>query len=115
MSDPKRHHYLPIFYLKQWSALDGRVIRHHRPYRQVVAHPIAPKYTGYEEGLYSLNPPAQRNVIEKTFAEPDILTCDRPLYLSHGVNDPKCVIAIPSSPRAIFLASRDTRSPGLHG
>jgi hypothetical protein len=40
-------------------------------------------------------------------ASPDILTCDRPLYFSHGINDPKCVIALPLSTRAIFLASRD--------
>ena len=235
MSDPERHHYLPVFYLKHWAALDGRVIRYHRPHREVVAHPIAPKNTGYEEGLYSLDgyKREQRNAIEKNFmapavddpaaaplriflerrsvpeltlsmkqawtrflmslhvrtpdrveqiavqgaeairemlakdpeeynavrkpddpptlvewveryapalidnygksilpgivthqdianeiirmhwvvgsygATPDILTCDRPLYLSPGVNDPKCVIALPLSPCAIFFASRD--------
>jgi hypothetical protein len=235
MSDPEKHHYLPVFYLKQWAALDGRVIRYHRPHREVVVHPIAPKNTGYEQGLYSLEgySPEQRNVIEKDFmapavddpaaaplriflerrpvseltlpmkqawtrflmslhvrnpgrveqiaaqgaaairemlakdpeeynavrkpddpptlvgwveryapalienygktilpgivthhavggeiirmhwgvlgssgANPDILTCDRPLFLSHGVNDPKCLIALPLSPRALFLASR---------
>jgi hypothetical protein len=41
-------------------------------------------------------------------ATEDILTCDRPLYLSAGVNDPQCVIALPLSPRAIFFASRDS-------
>jgi hypothetical protein len=51
MSDPEKHHYLPVFYLKQWAALDGRVIRYFRPNSQVVAHPIAPKNTGYEQGL----------------------------------------------------------------
>jgi hypothetical protein len=239
MSDPEKHHYLPVFYLKQWAALDGRLIRFYRPHREVVAHPIAPKNTGYEHRLYSLEgySPEQRNVIERNFmapevdhpaaaalriflerrpaseltlpmkqawtrflmslhvrnparveqitlqaaealretlskdpeeydavrkpddpptlvgwveryapalidnygksilpgivthqatgneiirmhwgvlggsgAAPDILTCDRPLYLSQGVNDPKCVIALPLSPRAIFLASRDQQS-----
>jgi hypothetical protein len=42
-----------------------------------------------------------------SYATPDILTCDRPLYLSHGVNDPRCVIALPLSPCAILFASRD--------
>jgi uncharacterized protein DUF4238 len=235
MSDPEKHHYLPVFYLKQWAVLDGRVIRYYRPNSEVVAHPIAPKNTGYEQGLYSLGGynPEQRNIIEKNFmaqqvddpaaaplriflgrrpvseltvsmkqawtrflmslhvrtpggveqittqgaealrqvlakdpeeyiavrkpddpptliewveryrpalidnygksilpgivthqaigneiirmhwvvgtygATPDILTCDRPLYLSPGVNDPKCVIALPLSPCAIFFASRD--------
>jgi hypothetical protein len=244
MSDPEKHHYLPVFYLRHWAALDGRVIRYHRPHREVVAHPIAPKNTGYEEGLYSLDgyKPEQRNVIEKSFmapevdnpaaapllhflqrrpaseltvpmrqawtrflmslhvrnpsrvdqiaaqgaqairemlgkdpeeynavrksddpptlvgwveqyapalienygksilpgivthqatgneiirmhwvvgssgTKPDILTCDRPLYLSHGINDPKCVIGLPLSPSAIFLASRDpTRLNKLMG
>lgn len=40
-------------------------------------------------------------------ASPNILTCDRPLYLSHGINDSKWVIALPLSTRTIFLASRD--------
>jgi hypothetical protein len=238
MSDPEKHHYLPVFYLKQWAALDGRVIRYYRPNREVVAHPITPKNTGYEQGLYSLEgyKPEQRNVIEKNFmapdvdnpavaplrnflerrpaseltlpmkqawtrflmslhvrnparveqitgqgaealrqmlakdpedynavrkpddpstlvewveryapalienygksilpgivthqptgneiirmhwvvgsygATPDILTCDQSLYLSHGVNDPKCVIALPLSPYAIFFASRQANS-----
>ena len=239
MNDSEKHHHLPIFYLKQWTAMDGRVIRYSRPYRQVVAHPIAPKNTGYEKGLYSLDgyKREQRNVIEKNFmapkvddpavaplriflerrpvleltvpmkqawtrflmalhvrnparvqqiteqgasalratlskdaeeyealrgpenpptlvgwveryapalidnygksllpgivthqatgneiirmhwgvlgssgANPDILTCDRPLFLSHGINDPQCMIALPVSPHAIFLASRNQDS-----
>jgi hypothetical protein len=235
MSDPERHHYLPVFYLKQWAALDGRVIRYYRPHDQVVASPISPKHTGYEDGLYSLDGygPEQRNAVEKHFmgptvddpattplhlfierrsvseltlplrqawvrfmmslhvrnpsrvqqitveavvglrrtlldkpeeyaavrdtddpqtllgwveryapalldnygkqllpgiithqaigneiirmhwgvlgfsgALPDLLTCDRPLHLSHGIADPQCLIALPLSPRAIFFASR---------
>jgi hypothetical protein len=238
MSEPEKHHYLPVFYLKQWAGLDGRVIRYYRPHREVVAHPISPKSTGYEEGLYSLDgyKPEHRNVIEKTFmgpdvddpaaetlrifldrrpvsdltlpmrqawtrfmmslhvrnprrvqqvtaqgaealcamltkepeayeavrkpddpptlldwveryapalipnfgkqllpgivthqatgnevlrmhwgvlgssgATPDMLTCDRPLFLSHGINDARCVIALPISPQTIFLASRDQK------
>jgi hypothetical protein len=238
MSDPEKHHYLPIFYLKQWARADGRVTRYYRPNREVVAHPIAPKNTGYEPGLYSLEgyKPEQRNVIEKKFMGPEVddpaaaalrrflerrpaseftlemkqawtrflmsmhvrnpgrveqitaqgvqgireilsknpedyeavrkpddpptlvewveqyapalienfgktilpgivthqatgneiismkwvvgwrtsgprvMTCDRPLYLSHGVNDPRCVIGLPLSPDAIFFASRDQAS-----
>ncbi len=37
---------------------------------------------------------------------PDLLTCDRPLYLSHGVADERCFIALPLSPRFIFFATR---------
>jgi hypothetical protein len=46
-------------------------------------------------------------VLRSDGANPDILTCDRPLFLSHGVNDPRCVIALPISPSALFLASRN--------
>jgi hypothetical protein len=238
VSDPEKHHYLPIFYLNRWAGLDGRVIRYSRPHREVVAHPIAPKNTGYEKGLYSLEGynPAQRNTIEKNFmarevddpaavalriflerrpvseltlpmkqawtrflmslhvrnpgrveqiaaqgtlamremlakdpaeynavrkphdppslvewveryapalienygksmlpgivthqrtgneiirmhwvvgsygATPDILTCDRPVYFSHGLDNTDCVIALPLSPYAIFFASRQAIS-----
>ena len=74
MSDLQKHHYLPVFYLKQWAALDGRPIRYHRPHREVVAHPIAPKNTGYEPGLYSLEgyDLARQNLIEQSFMAPNV-------------------------------------------
>lgn len=37
----------------------------------------------------------------------DFLTCDRPLYMSHGISDDRCFIAVPISPRTVFLATRD--------
>ena len=235
MSEPDKHHYLPVFYLSQWAGADGKIVRYHRPHECVVAHRIAPKNTGYEPGLYRLDGYAseQRNVIEKDFmapvvddlaaqalrvliereqaklttelrqawtrflmslhvrhpgrveqitqqaavglrqslldnpeeyealrkahdpptllewveqnapvildnfgkqllpdiithqptgdalirmrwwtvgvtqAMPDLLTSDRPLYLSHGVADARCFIALPLSPRFIFFATRD--------
>jgi hypothetical protein len=238
MSEPDKHHYVPIFYLKKWASPDGRIVRYYRPFRDVVADRIAPKNTGYESGLYRLDgyPSEQANAIEKTFMaqvvdEPaaralqallagdlanlapelrqawtrfvmsliarnptrvgqisiggvetlrqslmqspeeyeavrgpddpptllewveqnapallenfgkqvlpgvithkptgdaiiqmkwsvvripadaiDMLTCDRPVYLSHGVMDENCIIALPISPRHIFFA---TRKPSL--
>jgi hypothetical protein len=61
--------YLPVFYLNQWARPDGKVIRYHRPVGDVVTHPIAPKNTGYERGLYRLDgyAEAQRNAIETDF------------------------------------------------
>jgi hypothetical protein len=72
MSEPVDHHYLPIFYLKQWASDDGRVVRYHRPQSRVVAHRIAPSKTGYEPALYALEgyPPDKRNAIEKQFMSP---------------------------------------------
>ena len=37
---------------------------------------------------------------------PDLLTGDRPVYMSHGVLDDRCFIAVPLSPRFIFFATR---------
>lgn len=235
MSEPDKHHYLPVFYLSQWAGSDGKVMRYHRPVAKVVAHPIAPRSTGFERGLYRLDgyAPDQRNAIEKSFmapvvddpaaqalrvlierdhakmtpemrrawtrfimslhvrhparvdqisreasaglkqsllanpeeydavrsagdaptllewveqnapvvldnfgkqllpgiithaatgdalikmrwwtvgiddATPDLLTSDRPLYMSHGVADPACFVALPIAPRFIFCATRD--------
>lgn len=72
MSDPDKHHYLPVFYLRRWSQPDGKVIRYYRPYHAVVASPIAPKNTGYEHGLYRLegHAPEAQNTIEKDFMAP---------------------------------------------
>jgi hypothetical protein len=37
---------------------------------------------------------------------PDLLTCDRPVFMSHGVMDDRCFIALPLSPRFVFIATR---------
>ncbi|VVE33063.1 hypothetical protein PTE30175_03659 [Pandoraea terrae] len=37
---------------------------------------------------------------------PDLLTGDRPVYLSHGVVDDRCFVAMPLSPKFIFFATR---------
>lgn len=234
MSEPDKHHYLPVFYLSRWSQPDGKVIRYYRPHQAVVASPIASKNTGYERGLYRLEGylPEAQNTIEKNFMAPvvddpaarvleilierdnskltqahrqvwtrfvmslhvrnpgkvehitnkaaqglrqslladpeeyeavrgtddpptlvewveqkapeilsnfgkqilpgiithqptgdaiihmrwwtvdiadgfpDLLTCDRPVYMSHGIMDERCFIALPLSPRFVFIATR---------
>lgn len=238
MSAPDKHHYLPVFYLNQWASSAGKVIRYHRPVSDVVMHPIAPKNTGYERGLYRLDGYAseQSNAIETGFMSAvvdnegaqvmqiliagelarmtpelgqawvrfimamhvrhparveqiteqvaamtreslmsnpeeyeavrkpndpptllayveqklpelitnrgkkllpgiisheaigeivrhmkwqtvgilrddlDFLTCDRPLYMSHGISDDRCFIAMPLSPRVVFLATRNANT-----
>jgi hypothetical protein len=40
----------------------------------------------------------------------DFLTCDRPLYMSHGISDDRCFLAVPMSPRVVFLATRNADS-----
>ena len=74
MSDPINHHYLPVFYLRQWCDADGKVVRYYRPHKEVLSSPITPKYTGYEPFLYSLAgyPPEHRQVIETNFMAPHV-------------------------------------------
>lgn len=74
MPEPKRHHYLPEFYLRRW-AKDGKVWRFLRPNgpRSVVhAKFVAPKSAGFKTELYSYpNPvdPAHAQTIERDFLQ----------------------------------------------
>ncbi|MGH7083362.1 MAG: DUF4238 domain-containing protein [Acetobacteraceae bacterium] len=67
MSQPKRHHYLPVFYLRRWVGSRGRVCRYYRPQDRVVASDVGPDFTGYEEGLYQLVGTEDPQVIETEF------------------------------------------------
>ena len=74
MNEPINHHYLPVFYLKQWRGDDGKVIRYYRPYREVVPNPIIPENTGYEPYLNTFEgfPPDLRALIETHYMGPKI-------------------------------------------
>lgn len=65
-----RHHYLPEFYLKQWSATDSMIVRFHRPRDRVVVSRHSAKGTGYEFGLYSLEGESDPDVLEQEFFKP---------------------------------------------
>ena len=67
MSQPKRHHYLPVFYLKRWVGSRGRVCRYYRPRDRVVASDVGPDFTGYEDGLYQLDGTANPQIVETKF------------------------------------------------
>lgn len=49
-----KHHYIPVFYLKQWKGGDGRLCEFSRPYKVVVPQRKSPDGTGYVRGLYRL-------------------------------------------------------------
>ena len=50
-----KHHYLPVFYLRQWAEADGKVPTLHRlKDGRIVEGRNAPKNTGFEDGLYEL-------------------------------------------------------------
>lgn len=70
---PKRHHYLPVFYLKQWAGADGKICRFSRPDgRNVIAKRVSPEYTAFVENLYAIAgyPPEQAQQIEEGFLRP---------------------------------------------
>ncbi|RWF79007.1 MAG: DUF4238 domain-containing protein [Mesorhizobium sp.] len=73
----KKHHYIPVFYLKRWAGTDGRLCEFSRPYDQFSRpydHRVKPRMThpagtGYEENLYSMQgfEPALAQQIEERF------------------------------------------------
>jgi hypothetical protein len=72
MSKEGDHHYLPIFYLKQWAGSDGRICEYKRRYHGVLPKRVFPAATGYVRGLYSVDDtdPEVINVIETKFLMP---------------------------------------------
>src|SRR4051794_22472314 len=50
-----KHHYIPVFYLREWTRPDGRLTEFSRPTeKEVVPRRTSPKGTGYFRGLYRL-------------------------------------------------------------
>lgn len=76
MSQPKNHHYLPVFYLSRWCGKDGKITRYYRPFDKVVASPITPDNTGYEPFLYSFEgvTAERRQMLETEFFTPHVDT-----------------------------------------
>jgi hypothetical protein len=49
-----KHHYIPVFYLKQWAGTDGRICEFSRPHREVKPRRVHPDGTAYVRGLYTV-------------------------------------------------------------
>jgi len=54
VSEPKKHHYIPVFYLKAWTNEEGKLCEFTRPYRDVTYKWRHPAATGYQKDLYSI-------------------------------------------------------------
>jgi hypothetical protein len=69
VSEPIRHHYIPIFYLRRWTGADGLLCEYSRPYKEVKAMRKAPKRTAYVRELYTVPgvPPSLAQFVEKQF------------------------------------------------
>ena len=64
-----KHHYIPVFYSKEWAGPDGRVCEYSRPYNVVKPKRVHPDGTGYIRGLYTVphNNPHVSEFIEREF------------------------------------------------
>jgi hypothetical protein len=54
MSKEGKHHYIPVFYLKQWTGRDGRLCEFSRPHTTVKPRRVHPDGTGYMHGLNTI-------------------------------------------------------------
>lgn len=71
MSEPTRHHYIPVFYLKQWTGQDGKLCEYSRPYMETKAKRKHPRGTAYVDELYTIPglPAEQARFVEKRFMQ----------------------------------------------
>jgi Protein of unknown function (DUF4238) len=71
VSEPTRHHYIPVFYLKQWTGRDGRLCEYSRPYRETKVKRKHPAATAYVDNLYMVPglPIEQTQFVEKQFMQ----------------------------------------------
>ncbi|WP_421738359.1 DUF4238 domain-containing protein [Caulobacter sp.] len=52
---PRRHHFMPVFYLKRWARADGCLEQFRRfAGRQIKPRRLAPTATGYSDDLYAM-------------------------------------------------------------
>lgn len=51
---PRKHHYVPIFYSKQWCGSDGRLVRFTREHGRLVDRRRPPAAVGWEYDLYRM-------------------------------------------------------------
>jgi hypothetical protein len=54
MSIPRKHHYIPVFYLKQWAGADRHVCEYRRVREKNVTRRKFPDGTGYKKDLYRI-------------------------------------------------------------
>lgn len=69
MSKDGKHHYIPIFYLKQWLGADRKLCEFKKRYGGVAPRRVYPDMTGYVHGLYTIDglPPEIAQYLETHF------------------------------------------------
>lgn len=69
MGYPLDHHFIPAFFLEQWTGQDTKLIEYTIKYGKLIAKPVGPRATGFETGLYSFPelPPEAAQFLEQVF------------------------------------------------
>jgi hypothetical protein len=69
MSYPLKHHFIPAFFLAQWTEADEKLIEYTIKHGKLIAKPVGPHATGYEPQLYSFPelPPEAAQFLEQVF------------------------------------------------
>ncbi len=81
MNTPKKHHYIPQFYLKHWAHADGRVPFYRRDTDGIAKSFVATEATAFQTRLYAFErvEPAKQALVEQCFGE-SIESPVAPLY-----------------------------------
>ncbi|MBB4096673.1 DUF4238 domain-containing protein [Sphingomonas kyeonggiensis] len=72
MPAPRKHHYLPQFFIKRWANADGRVVEYRRPRDDLIRKLRYPAETGYLIDLYANEAeadPVRRQALETLFMQ----------------------------------------------
>lgn len=69
MTPPRDHHFIPVFFLKQWTGKDAKLIEYTIKHGKLIRKLVGPHSTGYEIDLYAFNElaPDARQFIEQRF------------------------------------------------
>jgi hypothetical protein len=113
MSVPKKHHYLPEFFIQRWADADGNVTEYRRPRNDLVVKKKHPAATGYMLELYANEnkaDPVERQALELVFMQKvDALAADALAHLEQQGSKPTDVELRSAWSR--FLMSLMHRSP----
>ncbi|MGB9368511.1 MAG: DUF4238 domain-containing protein [Xanthobacteraceae bacterium] len=69
MSQPRDHHFLPVFYLNQWAVKGGKLVEYSIKKGKLIPKPVGPGGTGFQRDLYAFPElqPEESQHIERVF------------------------------------------------
>jgi hypothetical protein len=76
---PRRHHFIPAFYLSQWCDPAGKLVEYTKKHGKLISKPVGPDSTGFQFDLYAfpeLSPDLSQFVEQKFFDYADRTASD---------------------------------------